>query len=189
LAQILTSTTNLFLSRRFLIGGSLAAAGASVLSACTTTAVLAPADQSTIGDVSAEALPLVNAIRARRKLPALKVAPSVISAAQDQAVRMSRYGKMSHFLGSDKSFFARMKRQDVPMPAAENIAAGQQTVEAAVSAWEHSPHHLENMLGRYDSIGVVVARNVGTGNIPYWAMVLCRTGGQPTPPGIPSMFL
>jgi uncharacterized protein YkwD len=82
-----------------------------------------------------------------------------------------------------------MKRQNVPMPAAENIAAGQQTVEAAVSAWEHSPHHLENMLGRYDAVGVFVARNPGTGNLPYWAMVLCRTAAPPATAGMPPMFL
>ena len=75
-----------------------------------------------------------------------------------------------------------------PMPAAENIAAGQQTVEAAVSAWEHSPHHLENMLGRYDAVGVVVARNAGTGDIPYWAMVLCNTS-TPRMTNGPTMFL
>jgi len=149
----------------------------------------APAEDSATADVSASALPLVNAIRARHRLPPLKVAKVVVAAAEDQAVRMSSYGKMSHFIGPDKSFFARMKRQDVPMPAAENIAAGQQSVEEAVSAWEHSPHHLENMLGRYDSVGVVEARNPGTGNIPYWAMVLCRITQPPATAGMPPMFL
>jgi uncharacterized protein YkwD len=184
----LTSSLPLFSRRRF-IGGATSTAGLIVLSACTTTTVLAPVEQGATADMSATALPLVNRIRARHNLPLLKVTPVVVSAAEDQAVRMSRYGKMSHFLGSDKSFYARMKRQDVPMPAAENIAAGQQTVEAAMSAWEHSPHHLENMLGRYDAVGVVVARNAGTGNLPYWAMVLCNTSTPPTAPGIPSMFL
>jgi uncharacterized protein YkwD len=178
-----------FLTRRHLLGAATSAAGLMLLSACTTTAVLAPVEQGATTDMSAAALPLVNQIRARHNLPPLKVAAVVVSAAEDQAVRMSRYGKMSHFLGSDKSFFARMKRQDVPMPAAENIAAGQQTVEAAVSAWEHSPHHLENMLGRYDAVGVFVARNTGTGNLPYWAMVLCRTAPPPETAGMPPMFL
>lgn len=180
---------SLHLTRRHLLAGLSSSAGLALLSACTTTAVLAPAEQSAVADMSAAALPLVNDIRARRKLPPLKVDQVVVSAAQDQAVRMSSYGKMSHFLGADRSFFARMKRQDVPMPAAENIAAGQQTVEEAVSAWEHSPHHLENMLGRYDSVGVVVARNPGTGNLPYWAMVLCRAAPPPATAGMPPMFL
>jgi uncharacterized protein YkwD len=177
------------LSRRLFIASLSSAAGLAVLSGCTTTTVLAPAEQGTVVDVSEAALPLVNSIRARHGRPALKVAPVVVGAAEDQAMRMSRYNKMSHFLGSDKSFYARMKRQQVPMPAAENIAAGQQTVEAAVSAWEHSPHHLENMLGRYDAVGVAVVRNAGTGNIPYWAMVLCNTSDPPGGSTLPSMFL
>jgi uncharacterized protein YkwD len=177
-----------FVTRRHFLGAAASATGL-LLSACSTTTVLAPVDQGATADMSAAALPLVNTIRARHSLPPLKVAPVVVGAAEDQAVRMSRYGKMSHFLGADKSFYARMKRQDVPMPAAENVAAGQQTVEAAVSAWEHSPHHLENMLGRYDAVGVFVARNTGTGNLPYWAMVLCRTEQPPATSGMPPMFL
>lgn len=184
----MTSTTFKNPNRRLFIGGSLTAMGFSLLSGCSTTTVLAPADQGATADMSAAALPLVNSIRAKRNLPPLKVEPVVVAAAEDQAVRMSRFGKMSHFLGDDKSFFARMKRQDVPMPAAENIAAGQQTVEAAMSAWEHSPHHLENMLGRYDAVGVVVARNAGSGNLPYWAMVLCNSS-RPAMPGGPTIFL
>lgn len=171
-----------------MLSGSASAAGLVLLSACSTTTVLAPADQAATADMSAAALPLVNGIRARRNLAPLQVNTAVVGAARDQAVRMSQYGKMSHFLGDDRNFFARMKRQDVPMPAAENIAAGQQTVEAAVSAWEHSPKHLENMLGRYDGVGVVVARNAGTGNLPYWAMVLCNAS-TPSMPGTPTMFL
>jgi uncharacterized protein YkwD len=177
------------LTRRHFLGGATSATGLLLLSACSTTTVLAPVEQSASADMSTAALPLVNKIRARHNLPALKTAEVVESAAQDQALRMSSYGKMSHFLGSDKSFFARMKRQNVPMPAAENIAAGQQSVEEAVSAWEHSPHHLENMLGRYDAVGVYVARNPGTGNLPYWAMVLCRTTQPPVAAGMPPMFL
>ena len=184
----MTSTFSNLLTRRSLIGAALSGPGLFLLSACSTTVVLAPAEQGATTDMSSAALPMVNRIRARRSLSPLKVAPVVVAAAEDQAVRMSRHGKMSHFLGDDKSFFARMKRQDVPMPAAENIAAGQQTVEAAISAWEHSPHHLENMLGRYDSVGVVVARNAGTGNVPYWAMVLCNAS-RPSMPGAPTMFL
>ena len=177
-----------FYTRRRFLGAATSTTGLILLSACTTTTVLAPIETGAVTDMSVASLPLVNRIRSRHNLPSLKVAAVVVSAAQDQAVRMSRYGKMSHFLGADKSFFARMKRQDVPMPAAENIAAGQQSVEAAVSAWEHSPHHLENMLGRYDAVGVVVARNTGTGNLPYWAMVLCNTS-TPSMPGGPTMFL
>ncbi|EJZ22378.1 hypothetical protein RCCGEPOP_05045, partial [Rhizobium sp. Pop5] len=32
--------------------------------------------------------------------------------------------------------------------------------------------HLETMLGRYDGLGVAVAHNASSRNLPYWAMVL-----------------
>ncbi|MDB5522913.1 MAG: Cysteine-rich secretory protein family [Rhizobium sp.] len=143
-----------------------------VLSACTTTTVLAPVESGAVVDASEAALPLVNSIRRKRGLSALSVDGLAASAAKDQAVRMSRYGKMSHFLGDDASFLARMKRMQVRLPAAENIASGQDTLDAAIAAWVHSPKHLENMLGNYRGLGVVVARNTGTGDRPFWAMVL-----------------
>ncbi len=65
-----------------------------------------------------------------------------------------------------------MKQSGVQLPAAENIAAGQQSVDAVVTAWINSQHHLENMLGRYSGLGVAVAHNTSSRNVPYWAMVL-----------------
>jgi uncharacterized protein YkwD len=91
---------------------------------------------------------------------------------------MARYGKMSHDLGSDRTFLARMKRMDVPLPAAENIATGQDTTDRAVAAWIGSKHHLENMLGPYTGVGVAMATNAGTGDRPYWARVLSNSPGR-----------
>ena len=167
----MTSSPSLCSRRQFLVGGASVTA-LILLSACTTTTVLAPAESGALVDATQAALPLVNSIRRRRGRPALSVDAAAASAAKDQAVRMSRYGKMSHDLGDDRSFLARMKRMEVRLPAAENIATGQDTVEAAVDAWLKSPKHLENMLGNYRGLGVVVARNTGTGDRPYWAMVL-----------------
>jgi uncharacterized protein YkwD len=65
-----------------------------------------------------------------------------------------------------------MKGGDVTLPAAENIAAGQDSVARAVQAWIDSPKHLHNMLGNYSGLGVAIARNPASGNRPYWAMVL-----------------
>lgn len=159
-------------SRRQFIVGASSLTSLILLSACTTTTVLAPVESGAVVDATEAALPMVNSIRRRRGHSALSVDPVAANAAKDQAVRMSRYGKMSHDLGDDRSFLARMKRMEVKLPAAENIATGQDTVDAAVDAWLKSPKHLENMLGNYHGLGVVVARNTGTGDRPYWAMVL-----------------
>jgi uncharacterized protein YkwD len=155
-------------SRRQLLG----LAGAVLLAGCSTTTVLAPIENGTSDDVTEKALAAVNAIRRRNGRAALAYDPVAANAARDQAIRMSRHGKMRHDLGSDASFYARMKRLGVAMPVAENIATGQDTIDAVLAAWVHSPKHLENMLGPYGGIGLAVARNSDTGNEPYWSMVL-----------------
>ncbi|MGB8293300.1 MAG: CAP domain-containing protein, partial [Rhizobium ruizarguesonis] len=109
---------------------------------------------------------------AKHGLPALAVDPAATTAALFQAKRMASAGKMAHLMGMTDSFGARVKASGVRLPAAENIAAGQQSVDAVVTAWINSPHHLENMLGRYDGLGVAVAHNTSSRNLPYWAMVL-----------------
>jgi uncharacterized protein YkwD len=48
--------------------------------------------------------------------------------------------------------------------AAENVAAGQQTVASVMSAWQRSRGHNANILGDYRDIGVGRAGN-------YWCVV------------------
>jgi uncharacterized protein YkwD len=123
-------------------------------------------------DQTAAALPLVNALRAKNGLPALSIDPAATAAALYQAKRMASLKKMSHLIGFGDDFGRRVKASGVKLPAAENIAEGQQTVDAVVNAWIHSPHHLENMLGKYTGLGVAIARDPSSGNLPYWSMVL-----------------
>jgi uncharacterized protein YkwD len=148
-----------------------AAAVASALSACTTSNVLTT-DDGNSADMTAEALPLVNDLRAKSGLPPLAIDRHAQAAALDQARRMARAGEMQHNIGFGADFGKRMKGQDVQLPAAENIASGQRSTEDAVTAWINSPKHLKNMLGSYKGLGVAVARNSASGNRPYWSMVL-----------------
>ncbi|MBL0371852.1 CAP domain-containing protein [Rhizobium sp. KVB221] len=168
----MTSPTLINPTRRLLLGGFVSTTGLLVLSSCSTTTALAPIESGAVVDATEASLPMVNSVRRKKGLSGLSSDPVAASAAKDQAIIMSRYGRMDHHLGSDKSFLARMKRMDVRLPAAENIATGQDTVDEAVAAWIHSKKHLENMLGSYRGLGVAVARNSGTGSRPYWAMVL-----------------
>lgn len=154
-------------SRRGLLllsGGAFAA-----LAGCSITPRILPVDGAT--DDTRGALPLVNALRARHGLAALSASSATARAAAEQAVRMARANQMSHLIGLGDDFGARMKRNGVPLPAAENIASGQADVTAAVEAWINSPKHLENMLGNYRMMGVAMARSPSTAR-PYWAMVL-----------------
>lgn len=162
--------TVLPLPRRTLLilsAGGLVAA----LAGCRTTDVLPTGDD--LSEVQTEgALPIVNTLRQKKGLAGLARKPEAEVAALFQAKRMAKAGKMSHLIGFNDSFLDRMKATEVPLPAAENIATGQDSVERAVQAWIDSKKHLENMLGTYQGLGVAVARHSSSANRPYWAMVL-----------------
>lgn len=143
----------------------------AAIAGCRSTDILNPDDGQSRAETAA-ALPLVNRLRQSRSLSSLSRSRSAEVAALAQAKRMARAGQMSHLIGFNDSFGARMKGHDVPLPAAENIAAGQDTVERAVQAWIDSKRHLDNMLGGFNGLGVAVAWDSSSGNRPYWAMVL-----------------
>ncbi len=149
--------------------GFLVLSGVSLfLAGCSTTAVMTPTPGSE--DDTVAALPMVNTLRASKGLSALTLDTSARKAAGIQAIRMAKAQEMKHLIGFGDDFGARMKKSDVALPAAENIAAGQKSVEAAVQAWIDSPRHLENMLGNYRGLGVASAP--AKDGRPYWAMVL-----------------
>lgn len=139
-----------------------------LLAGCSTTSVLAPTTGA--DDETAAALPMVNKLRQGRGLSTLTLDTPARKAAAGQAVRMAKAGEMKHLIGFGDDFGNRMKKNDVQLPAAENIASGQNSVDAAVEAWINSPKHLANMLGPYKGLGVAMAR-AGDGR-SYWAMVL-----------------
>ncbi|UDF30969.1 UNVERIFIED_ORG: CAP domain-containing protein [Roseateles sp. XES5] len=156
------------LSRRALLATSMAALAAG----CSTTSVLAPS-AGTGSDQTPASLALVNKLRADRGLSPLALDKAAQRAAMDQASRMAAAGRMEHNIGLGANFLKRMKGMEVPLPAAENIAVGQDGAAAAFEAWYRSPKHLENMLGAgYRGLGVAVVSNPASGGRPYWAMVL-----------------
>jgi len=143
----------------------------AALAGCTTSNVLTPAT-GTGSDQTAASLGYVNALRKGKGLSPLVADRAASKAAMTQATRMAKVGKMQHLIGWNDSFYNRMKSDGVTLPAAENIAVGQDDAERAYLAWYRSPKHLENMLGNYRGLGVAVAQNAASGNRPYWAMVL-----------------
>lgn len=155
--------------RGFLVLSGLALSGLGlVLAGCSTVGDLVSGQDAE--DQTAAALPLVNRVRDSRGLPPLAANQAARRAALEQAVRMAKAEQMTHLIGRGDSFLERMKSRDVPLPAAENIASGQASVDAAVQAWIDSQSHLTNMLGAHRGLGVAVARS--TASRPYWAMVL-----------------
>ncbi|SMD19909.1 CAP domain-containing protein [Rhizobium sp. RU36D] len=155
-----------------LMGFALSAPIVLTLSGCTVREALDTRDMKDARDETAAALPIVNGLRREKGLGSLRQDPAATVAAIEQARRMASAGKMSHLIGFNDDFGARMKRSRVQLPAAENIATGQDTVQRAVQAWIDSRKHLENMLGGYNGLGVAVAISPASDNRPFWAMVL-----------------
>lgn len=164
-----TKTTNP-IRRRALLATALGVT-ATAISSCTTMGVIDTASDSS--DQTDATLVMINKLRADRGLEPLSRQPATANAARDQARRMAAAGKMQHNIGIGADFAKRMKGMDVPLPAAENIAVGQDDAARAFQAWVDSPKHLANMLGSgYRGLGVAEARSPKSGNRPYWAMVL-----------------
>jgi len=160
--DFLASRRTLLRSGAFLSLGFLASCG---------TPKVAPSGNGS--DQTDATLGYVNDLRNQKGLKPLARDPAAARAALSQADRMAKAGKMAHLIGMGDSFLDRMKGQGVALPAAENIAMGQDNAEKAYAAWYRSPKHLENMLGpNYSGLGVAVMRNPTSGNQPYWAMVL-----------------
>lgn len=155
--------------RRFLVLAGVSLAGG--LAGCKTADIV-PSTDDTVRAETEGALPLVNTLRNSKGLPTLEYSKIAEAAALSQAQRMARAGEMSHLIGRGDDFLVRMKSMGVPLPASENIAAGQSQVADAVDAWIRSEKHLHNMLGAYRGLGVAVAHNPSSANRPYWAMVL-----------------
>ncbi len=117
--------------RGFLRAGAVLSLGA--LAGCTTSNVLSPAT-GTGSDQTAASLGYVNVLRKNKGLSPLVADKAASAAAMSQAARMAKVGKMQHLIGWNDSFYDRMKSQGVVLPAAENIAVGQDDAERAYDA-------------------------------------------------------
>lgn len=151
--------------RRFLViaGGAI---GLAALGGC--------ASRRGVGEsriVTGEAITRINAFRFENGRDALGNDRAASLAALDHARRMAAARRMAHEIGLGADFTKRMQHQKVRLPAAENIATGQDSVARALAAWESSASHRRNTLDpRFSGVGVAVA--YGDDNEPYWAMVL-----------------
>jgi uncharacterized protein YkwD len=110
-----------------------------------------------------------NRERAAAKLPPLSLDSKLNVAAHAHATDMAGHGTMTHE-GSDGSSPAeRIKRQGyVCQSSAENVAEGYRTVDDLMRGWMDSPHHRENILGKYTQVGIAVVRD--DDDKPYWCV-------------------
>jgi uncharacterized protein YkwD len=131
--------------------------------------------------IGARVLALVNGARAEPRrcgrvrfpaAPPLALSTLLSEAASRQAQDMALQGSLDH-RGSDGSQPAeRVSRAGYRWRATgENIAAGQSSADAAVSAWLGSPEHCANIMSpRFTEMGVAFALSAREPAI-YWAQV------------------
>jgi uncharacterized protein YkwD len=121
-------------------------------SAPTTTA---PATGTPSSGPAAEVAALTSTERTRNGCPALQVDPRLTTAAQGHAADMAANSYFSHTSLDGRTFDQRIRAAGHPSPGGENIAKGQTSPSAVVTAWMNSPGHRANILNcSFRTIGV-----------------------------------
>ncbi|QKV97976.1 CAP domain-containing protein [Streptomyces sp. NA02950] len=115
---------------------------------------------------------LVNQERDRRGLVCLVTDERLRNAARSHSEDMARRGFIDHFTPEGLSPGDRMLAHGFPLPAAENLAAGQPHPLVVMDGWMNSPGHRVNILHpdiRIIGVGVYFAEYgpVWTQNFGY----------------------
>lgn len=120
--------------------------------------------------VPSRILDLVNRERAANGLKALTLDTSLSYVAQAKAEDMQQRGYFSHTSPTYGSPFDMMRSFGISYRSAgENIAKGQKTPEAVMTAWMNSSGHRKNILGSsYTKLGVGYVNKNGT---TYWVQM------------------
>jgi uncharacterized protein YkwD len=130
-------------------------------------------------DVNA-ATRLINEYRASRGLNPLSIDDKLMRIAAVHAERMASLDQMAHVLPGEGSFQQRIADGGFQASmAAENVAAGQDSLQDVFDAWRRSPGHNANMLlSGISRMGIALAIQPGGRYHTYWALVL----GEPAKP-------
>lgn len=140
-------------------------------------ALIYPGEKITIPQMTAiksfenQVIQLTNAERTKRGLPPLKANWQLSRVARYKATDMRDKNYFSHTSPTYGSPFTMIKDFGLSYTAAgENIAAGQTTPKAVVTAWMNSPGHRANILSKsYTQIGVGYAQGGSYGC--YWSQM------------------
>jgi len=124
---------------------------------------------------SGSAASYVAEVRAENGLPPLTPDSRLEKAALQQARYMAGTAKMNHTTGHGADFSARMAKNKIAGPAAENIAAGRFDTRKVIEVWKDSAPHRRNMLdARMRRFGLAYATSDKDPDVRYWAMVLAK---------------
>lgn len=139
---------------------------AALLTACQTGNSLKGATGA-----SSSGLAHMSEARAQAGLTPLKPDSKLEQAAMRQALYMVEARRMSHDTGWRRDFATRMKADNIPGPAAENLAHGRMEMSRVFEMWMQSTGHRKNMLdSRFEKYGLAYA--LAPDGRRYWALVL-----------------
>lgn len=155
-------------TRRFVLIGL-----AGLLAGCTANGPVPGAATGPAELTQAAILSAVNGVRKANGRPPLAYNGSLAAAARAQAQLMASRDQMSHTLGG--SLRARVTAAGYDGAVGENLAAGQQTLEAAIEGWLASPGHRATLLSpKFTEFGLAAA-GVAPGRRSrygiYWAFI------------------
>ena len=164
----------------------------------STTAVVlaaayAPAEGMSPTGIGIKMLAMVNEVRAQGRrcgasyfppAPAVRWNEVLARAARGHSEDMASGNYFSHNSRDGAGPAARVERAGYDYGrTAENIAAGQMTPEAAMTAWVTSPGHCANLMSaEYTEMGVAMASNRHSSMGAYWTQVLAAPIGGPARP-------
>ncbi|MGG5258928.1 CAP domain-containing protein [Phycicoccus avicenniae] len=145
------------------------AAACTALLAPLGLAAAQPASAATVPQMQAEVTRLVNIQRAKVGCKALRVDARLQRAATLHSQDMRAKNYFSHTSKDGRSPWTRIRAQGYQYGSAENIAAGQRTASAVVSAWMKSTGHRKNILNCANkAVGVGVSRGGTNAYYIYW---------------------
>jgi uncharacterized protein YkwD len=128
----------------------------------------------TIDPAAAEVLRLVNVERAKVGCPTVRWEARLATAARLHSQDMAAKSYFSHTSLDGRSPWDRIRAQGYTAGSAENIAAGQRTPAAVMTAWMNSSGHRANILNctnRALGVGIGYGGPYGT----YWTQDFGRT--------------
>ncbi|KAI9992079.1 hypothetical protein PInf_017463 [Phytophthora infestans] len=127
------------------------------------------ATYSQSSDFHAEMLARVNKERAAEGLPPVCGNKKLLSSSQRHSDDMAQNNYMAHDGTDGSTMSQRITDAGYKWSAVgENVAAGQEDVQAVMDAWMHSPEHRENIMGEYTMLGVSYAYNDNSEYRHYW---------------------
>jgi uncharacterized protein YkwD len=162
----------LFRSRCRSAAWGAAGLGVLLMAGCSALPVTPIIPSAAVALDRADAEAMISAYRREHGLGAVVLDARLVAVAQGQADAMASRNQLGHDVAG--SLPQRLAAGGVNQRAAiENVSAGYASFRAALSGWERSPHHNDNLLfAPMRRMGIAAAAAPGTRYKTFWSLVM-----------------